>query len=111
MAKKKEKPHRALRRDITPEQKLVLDHLIAWSDIPLQHMHPQEGMEGEIQCLAFATCREDNRDVIVRLDRVPTIDGVPYTVVLREVFDEFPVCIDLVLKGWTPASMMVILSS
>lgn len=107
MAKKKEKPHRALKRDMTPQQVFVLDHLIKWSDVPLRHLHPQQGMQGEIQSIAFATCREDSSEIIVRLDRIPHIQGIPFTIVLRKVFDEFPVCIDLVIKGWTPHSMLV----
>lgn len=108
MAKKKQKPHRALKRDITVEQIIVLNHLIKWTEVPLQHIHPQQGMQGEIQAIAFATCRENNSDVIIRLDRIPHIAGVPYTVVLRDAFPEFPACIDLVIKGWTPQSMLLV---
>lgn len=104
MPRKKQKPHRALRRDVTAQQKIVLEHLVVNIEVEVLHLHPQEGFRGEIQPIAFATGPDG--DTILRLDRIPAIDGVPYTQVLLDAFPEFPICLDLRIKGWTSASMM-----
>jgi hypothetical protein len=105
MPRKKQKPHRALRRDVTVEQVAALTHLARWAGPSLRHVHPQKGMGDEIQPLAFAI--SESGEMLLRLDRVPAVDGVPYTTVLRDAFPEFPLCLDLVIKGWTPESMVV----
>lgn len=104
MPRKKQKPHRALRRDVTAEQAAVLTHLSRWAGPALRHVHPQKGWEGEIQPLAFGV--SESGEVLLRLDRVPAIDGLPFATVLRSVFPEFPLCLDLIIKGWTPESMV-----
>ncbi len=102
MAKKKLKPHRAIRRDVSEEQAMVLAHLLQWGEPGLRHVHPQAGMQGEVQAIAFGITTEGEQ--VVRLDRIPSIDGVPFRVILLDVFPEFPSCLELIPKGWTPAS-------
>jgi hypothetical protein len=105
LARKKPKPHRALRRDITDEQADVLNHLVrAHHQQVLTHLHPQRGFHGEIQPIAYGSGPEG--EMLVRLDRIPTYRGVLYTEALAQAFPEFPACLDLRLKGWTPASML-----
>lgn len=105
MARKKVKPHRALHHRLSAEQVLVLNHLSSTSPDALRHVHPQRGMYGEIQPIAFGVTADG--DVLVRLDRIPILNGAPYTVALLNAFPEFPACLDLVIKGWTPASELL----
>lgn len=104
MPRRKKTPHRALIRRVSVEQAAVLDHLLRNVSVPLNHMHPQKGMFGEVQPIAFATT-PTGEDVIVRMDRVPGLSEAPFTMALQNAFTEFPVCLDLGLKGWTPESM------
>jgi hypothetical protein len=104
MPRKKQKPHRAVIRLLSPEQTEALNHLIVSLGEPrLQHMHPQRGLQGEVQVIAFAT-GVDGAEHLIRLDRVPSFKGLPFTLALLKVFPEFPICLDLTWKGWTPIS-------
>lgn len=100
MPKKKPKPHRAVLRNLNEEQKIVLTHFQQWVGPAVQHVHPQRGMDGEIQVIAFAFGSEGDR--IVRMDHIPPFRGIPFVLVLRNAFPEFPACLDLVWKSWTP---------
>lgn len=102
MPRKKKKPHRAVHRNVTREQVEILNHLLNNVPYQLQHMHPRKGMFGEILPIAFGTTPEG--DVLVRLDRVPGFGGTAYTQALLDAFPEFPICLDMGLKGWTPES-------
>jgi hypothetical protein len=100
MPKKKPKPHRAVLRNLNDEQKTVLTHFQKFAGPAVQHVHPQRGIDGEIQVIAFASGPEG--DSLVRMDRIPPVFGQPFTLVLRKVFPEFPACLDLMWKSWTP---------
>jgi hypothetical protein len=107
MPRKKQKPHRSVVRILTPEQTDILNHFIrVYGEPSLKHMHPQRGPMGEVQNIAFATTTE-GEEVIVRLDRVTHYNGVPFQLALLKVFGEFPVCLDLIWKGWTPLSHII----
>lgn len=102
MPRKKKKPHRAVYRNVTHEQVEILNHLLNNIPYQLQHLHPRKGMYGEVLPIAFGSTPEG--EVLVRLDRVPGLGGTPYTQVLLDAFPEFPICLDMGLKGWTPES-------
>jgi hypothetical protein len=64
---------------------------------------PQPGLNGEISQIAIGITSEDVQEII-RLDHVPSIDGVRFIEVINRVFDEFPSAVYPLLNMWIPAS-------
>jgi hypothetical protein len=79
-------------------QRQLFNHLSAWAGPDVTVIHPQEGMNGEVQPIAIGFCGTEQN--IIRLDHVPPVNGVPFRVALRAAFEQFPFALYLRARSW-----------
>jgi hypothetical protein len=93
----------ALRIECTTTQRDVMRHMTAAIGHGYRMILPQPGMHGEISQIAIGVTSDDVQEIL-RLDRIPPINGISYMEVLNRTFTDFPAALYPLLNLWIPAS-------
>ena len=98
--RRRKKPEPTLpKQPLNDEQRALFRHLASWTGPDISVIYPQVGMFGEIQAIAVGF--DPAGQVMLRLDRVPPMGGVPFTLALRAAFQEFPTALWLQFYQWS----------
>lgn len=85
---------------LNPLQRQLFDHLTSWVTADVTVVHPQSGFRGEIAVIAIGLDATGEKTVLLRMDNVPPLNGVPFRIALKAAFPQFPFALYLRARKW-----------